>query len=615
VKQHSGRPPGLPFALALVALGTAIAPAQAAPDPRALFARERAAVGGNAWASVAGIRTAGFITQAGADNPFTQILDHRSGWTKTTTHVGPLTDVSGYDGVSWDFQGGPVTEQTLPGLVADNRTQAYIARDGWWNPADPARMVALGANAGDDGVRVTPAGGSAVDVWFDRRTGLIDREVAHTDTGDSVTTDSDYRAVGDVVLSFRSVTVDPTNSTTVETSRSVELLRSVAAAQLARPAPVINGTLAGNRPSTIPFRLSDDPGAIIVAPKFGGRTAVVIFDSGGANYLIPTAAKRLGLKSGGGLDIGGVGNGSTAAGIAQVGTIALGGAVLHNQQAIVAALPYAINHESSKIDVEGLVGAEFLNAFRIRVDFVGRRMTLSTFGGAAPAGVVLPFVSDGAHAYVRATIDGVPGLYLLDTGDDGGITVFDRFVSAHRLPLRNGVRYLSVGGVGGHLAFDMYRAGSFTLAGATMPNPIVTVARASAGSFASRSVAGNIGLEVLYRYTLTFDFQRHVVAFVPNRYATLPFPADRSGLSLDQPDASAFVVLSIVPGGPAAQAGLAVGDRIVAVAGRNVAAARLGLDDLRGLRRGTKPYTVTIANGATQRTVTISPRALVPATP
>ena len=71
-------------------------------------------------------------------------------------------------------------------MRADNVTQAYVARDGWWRRDDPAAHDALPADRDEDGVRVMPAGGSPVDVWFDRRSGLIDREIAHTDFGLSV---------------------------------------------------------------------------------------------------------------------------------------------------------------------------------------------------------------------------------------------------------------------------------------------------------------------------------------------------------------------------------------------------------------------------------------------
>lgn len=83
-----------------------------------MFARERAASGGDAWRNAVALHTIGTLTQGGAANPFEELIDHHSGWSRQLTRVGSLVDVSGFDGVAWDFEGGPVSEQTLPGLAA-----------------------------------------------------------------------------------------------------------------------------------------------------------------------------------------------------------------------------------------------------------------------------------------------------------------------------------------------------------------------------------------------------------------------------------------------------------------------------------------------------------------
>ena len=71
------------------------------------------------------------------------------------------------------------------------------------------------------------------------------------------------------------------------------------------------------------------------------------------------------------------------------------------------------------------------------------------------------------------------------------------------------------------------------------------------------------------------------MTFVPPEQSTRRF-VDRAGSSVNQIAPGAFSVLSLVAGGPAALAGLHVGDRIIAaVAGRNVAAGNLGINDVR----------------------------------
>ena len=602
----------------LVALGGS--PIQAASaDPHALFARERRAEGGEAWRAVTAMQLDGDVIAGGSPSPFSSLADHRTGLSRTTTRVGSVLDVAGFDGVAWDFQGAAVTEQTLPGLRADNITQGYVTRDGWWNRNDPAEMTPIGRQAGEDGVRVVPRGGSAIDVFFNRASGLIDRTIAHTDGGAVTTLLDDYRTAGDVVLPFRQRSTDATGAEADSLIHDVRFV-TLAPAAFARPHARSAGRFIGARSGVAPMRLSGNPGAILVDIHAAGKPATVIFDSGGANYFTPAAARRLHLHRSGGLSLSGAGNGSLSAQLAQAGTIVLGNAALDDQHAIVAPLPFPAVHLGAGMESDGLVGAEFLQAFRTTFDFDASRIHFESFAdadaaAAPPPAVVLPMLSDGAHAFVQASVDGVSGYYLLDTGDSGDITVFRRFARAHGIFRKPGLVYLAAGGVGGHLAYQRYRAKTFALGGVTFADPPIVITDASGGSFASRSVAGNIGLRVISRYRITFDLARKTVTFVPNARAAQPFLVDRSGLSVGQDDPSAILVLSVVPHGPADAAGVHTGDKIVAIGGRGVVQAKLGLDDLAPLVSAARAYTLTVRDaGGTTRTVTIHPRDLLPHT-
>lgn len=593
-------------------------PARAATDPAALFTRERAASGGDAWHAVAAVRTAGWVVQGGVPNPFSQVVDRKTGWSKTITDVGSLHDISGFDGVAWDFQGGPITEQTLPGIQADNVTQAYIARDGWWSAGDPARMSALGATATEDGVRVVPAGGSTVDVWFDRRTGLIDREVAHTDFGSSTTVTDDYRAAGDVILSYHQTVTDPQGAVTILDVRTVALQTSLAASDLARPQARSFGRLTSGTSTTVPLRLSDDPGGIIVPLRIDGRPTPIQFDSGASNYFTPEAAKRLRIPSAGGLALEGVGNGSENGSMSAALTLAIGAAELTGQHGAIGPLPYVFQHQIHDAVVAGLVGSQFLQSFRTTFDFDALRATFASYDLAPPAlparGMVLPGLSDGQDVFVQASVDGVPGVFLIDTGNSGGLVITRRFANAHGLFRKPGLVYITPGGIGGHLTTERYRAKTLTLGGATLHGLPLTITNQTAGSFASRSVAGNIGLGVLSRYRITFDYRNHTLTLVPRATYDAPYRVDRAGLALNQTGPDAFAVLSTVAGGPADQAGIHAGDRILAFNGRNIAAGKLIPDDMHLLQTGTQAFTLTIqAPGGQPATVTIHPRNLLSA--
>jgi S1-C subfamily serine protease len=172
--------------------------------------------------------------------------------------------------------------------------------------------------------------------------------------------------------------------------------------------------------------------------------------------------------------------------------------------------------------------------------------------------------------------------------------------------------YVTPGGIGGHVVTERYRAKTLTLGAATLHGLPVTITNQTGGSFASRSVAGNIGLAVLSRYRITFDYVHHTLTLVPRVSLDAPFRVDRAGMGLNQTGPDAFVVLSTVAGGPAEQAGIHAGDRIVAFDGRNIAAEHLIPNDMHLLQTGSKPFTLTIqASGGQPATVTIHPRNLL----
>ncbi|HEX3368181.1 MAG TPA: PDZ domain-containing protein, partial [Candidatus Cybelea sp.] len=297
---------------------------------------------------------------------------------------------------------------------------------------------------------------------------------------------------------------------------------------------------------------------------------------------------------------------------APVSNVDFGGARLLHQNFVVTPLSYPFLRPRKGVSPEGLIGSEYLANFRIAVRYADLVMDVAPFDAPAPAGgVTLPFKSDGSHSYVLATVDGVEGYYLLDTGNAGGVVLNLPFVQEHQLFPKCGLTYASPGGVGGGFHETVTAAKSFTFAGQTFQNVPIAIPQVKSGFFATRGVAGNLGSAFLQRFTVVFDYKAQTVTFIPNRNLHMPFRSDHIGLSLNQTDASAFEVRQVVPGSPAAQAGIAAGDRITAFAGNRVASG-LGFGDFFPYSQGSQPFTVTVARGAASRTVTLTPRKLLP---
>jgi hypothetical protein len=155
---------------------------------------------------------------------------------------------------------------------------------------------------------------------------------------------------------------------------------------------------------------------------------------------------------------------------------------------------------------EGLTGFEFFAEFRTIIDYERRVLRFEPFDAPLPSGSRLPLVMDDHDLYVTAKVDGRPGLFRIDTGDGGSVTLFRTFAAA--LGLGAGApQHQIAGGVGGGLAVTKTRLSSFQLGDETVGGVRADISRTNAGSFASRTLAGNLGAKLLHCFTLAIDFR------------------------------------------------------------------------------------------------------------
>jgi hypothetical protein len=187
-------------------------------------------------------------------------------------------------------------------------------------------------------------------------------------------------------------------------------------------------------------------------------------------------------------------------------------------------------------------------------------------------------------------------------------------VAEHKLQEKYGARVpaLTGWGVGGGVKSFPARAGTLKLGSLEVPAPAIDLFVGEEGAHADRYVAGNVGGGLLKRFTVTLDYGRQQLILVPNASFGRPEGHDRAGIWLNR-DGEAFRVEDVVAGGPAAAAGLAVGDRVTAVDGRP--AAELSLSAVRERLRNEPPGTVVRlaveSEGGEAREVTVVLRDLV----
>jgi hypothetical protein len=146
-------------------------------------------------------------------------------------------------------------------------------------------------------------------------------------------------------------------------------------------------------------------------------------------------------------------------------------------------------------------------------------------------------------------------------------------------------------GIGGPVRAYLTRVGRLEFGGIVVDWPVTRLTEAQHGFFTSRSIAGNIGYGVFSRFTVTFDYARKRMIFEPGADSEHRDVYDRSGMWLVR-KGDRFTVADVIAGGPAADAGVRVGDAVTAVDGR--AAPDVSLASVREMLRGQPGTTIAL---------------------
>lgn len=600
-----------------------IAPAVAAPDPRAvdLLARAKAAMGGAAWDDVRFVRTKLRIETSGLKGTGESFEDARTGAHADRYDLGAVKGASGYDGTN-------VWQQDASGQVAlqggdDPRqaavNEAYRRARAFWYP-DRAQADIVLANDAKDGadtfhvLRITPKNGRPFDLWVNTKTFRFDR-LAERNARELMTTYlSDYRTIEGKLVPFASrQTNGEVKYDTFVKVEGVTFEKEALRAAFAPPAPPKRdfGFNGGSRSTTIPFKLVNNH--IYLEVRLNGRPSEFLFDTGGLNVITPTIARAMGLKAEGAVQTTGSGEKSADAAFTKIDRMEVGGAWLENQSFIVIALEAFGSVEGKPIT--GIIGYEVFKRFVVVLDYENSRVTLIEPDGFAyrGPGVRVAMALNDRTPEVEGEIDGIPGKFALDTGSRSTLDLMAPFVAKHNLVQRYGAKYQGVTGwgVGGPARSWIVRGKRFAMGGAVVDAPIVELSQATKGSFSDTYQAGNVGAGVLKQFNIVWDYPRHQIFFEKNKHHGKPDVFDRAGFWINLGN-GAFEVVDVIAGAPADTAGLKPADRIVTVNGKR-AVSELTLPDFRLLKKapaGTN-LILEVQRGTQRLTINITLRDLV----
>lgn len=296
------------------------------------------------------------------------------------------------------------------------------------------------------------------------------------------------------------------------------------------------------------------------------------FDTGaGMSLLNVRKAAGLNLKKADSLTANGVG-GSVQGFLAKGASLSVAGVTVQNQP--MAILPLDFPCEAQ--DVAGIIGYDFINSFVVEIDYEARTITLSD-----PAsyqyegrGDLIPLTIAGNTPRVRAQLSlpngpSLEGLFEIDTGSDGVLSINSPFVKKHALLQSLNKQFdSSQRGLGGESKTIDMRMSDFQLGRYVIPSPVVALSQDSEGALASDTNDGPLGNEILRRFRIVLDYSRRRMMLEPNGYLSDPIEAGMSGIDFDTEECRPFKVKKVREDSPAAEAGIKAGDEIVALDGR-----------------------------------------------
>ena len=582
--------------VALLALAPSVI--AAAPLDRAdlLIAEAKAASGGAVWDRVVTWHETGRLSGGGLTGTYESWTDLKSLDNSGSFELGPISGGQGWDGKeAWTFDSSREVR-----IETSSEAAAQAIQDAWRSAYAfffPQRFHGTRRYAGTrqaegkkfEAVTVTPSGADPFEVWFDPTTHRIAREVQITGGHPHTFLFAKYSPVGGLVVPFQ--TTDRVGSNArfdvVTTVAAIELLDTQPASRYTPPPPPANSLEwpDGQSSVSVPFRLLNNH-IYVNASINGGAPAAFIFDTGAIAVLDNTGAKRIGIDMRGALAGGGFGDQIAAFGAARVQSVSLGGLALRDQVFIGFDETALIAVEG--IDSIGLLGYEFAKRAVLKIDYAQRLLTFTRPGAFLPPtnAQAIPFQFDAHVPVVTGALDGITGEFELDTGSRGALSVMAPFAAQHGLEAKyHAVRVATVGyGMGGPSRARLGRADTLTLGGVTIEAPILEFAVDKAGAAQAARTAGNIGGDILKRFTVTLDYTHRQVWLEPNPASREREVFDRSGLWIVRAADGAISISDVTSGSPAAADGLAAGDQILSV--DDTRAEDIALYDLRERFKG-----------------------------
>lgn len=381
---------------------------------------------------------------------------------------------------------------------------------------------------------------------------------------------------------------------------------------LAPPRAAVSFSWPGPSPVHVPMKFYQRQ--ISLQTKIGGREFWALLDSG-ANLTALDVTTPLGRQFRPSLSLNGSGAGQLlTAGLGEMrDAVALGTLSADRLPVIAVPIPELENFGDRRPEI--ILGFSYFLAATIRIDYARGEVVLAQNGVALQSekAVPVPMKLLGSFLAVEATLDGVPGLFELDTGGGVSLALYRHWAEPRGFPgPRPSLTYRArVGAGAGESDQTKMRPSTMAFGPVRIEKPLISMA---ATPFQSNKIAGILGNVALARCAA-------VVVDVPRRTLWLEPPCDRDApenlagwllekrLSAERRERP-WVVKLVLPGSPADLAGVKPGDRLLEVGARPAVLDRAAFEPETEKPPGTA-VPVTLERGGEERVTVLRLRRIL----
>jgi len=506
-------------ALALALLGGAPATAADPPDVATILAAYDRATNAT---DVATIETEGTITGEGLSGDFHSW--RRGDDERDDERLGPRVETTFRRGTRIWVRNANGNVRELHGVLLRRAlTDQFVDSGAFLHAPDRVRFAGFGTIGGKRmwRIEVNAVGGEPETLWIGVDDGLPARSEYVDGDGTTEVDLSDWRTVDGQKIAFHSVTTDGDHAfDLVEQTTAVVIGQPIADEQFV---PLVSRTFASDGVQTVPLvQIGSHIGCTV---SIDGEAYAFLIDSGAQSVIVDAhAAQRMHLDEQGALEV----RGAVRAGglhIARLPHLSIGGASLDDL--IVSTIDLQSSAGGGAVD--GILGYPFFASGLVQLDFADNVMRFGPPGSFDPPGERVPLDVDREIPEATVRLNGtVDTPFIVDSGNSGEVLLYRPFLDSHPgiVPASgsHSVNY----GVGG--SDETYRThlDSLRIGSVALDHLTVDVVLASSGAFADRVDGGNLGLEVLRRFIVTFDLGNGAMYLLPaaggahHRTATTP---------------------------------------------------------------------------------------------